>query len=345
MNEVILGDEKLVSTSRAAELSGYSQDYIGQLCRSGGLECRMISDQWYIDPDSLRKYVPDMIEPSSEGAGFIRSDAKNDVVTSNSNEARKAYSVKIGDVRSGAFKYDGEDYIPTQKAAEISGYTQDYIGQLARGGEIAARKVGRRWYIAREALTEHKKEKDAMLRLVQSDASGIDKKEEREDNQYEIDNKIKINTNFDLKYISDDGKPLIPHRADVFVEKNNSKVADIEDNTSKSSMGRFGYITNTHLGYTDNSTSKKEVKQITSIIAPQSINNISKPIKSSQSLIVAKIVPIVFAVVILGLAIIIYSRTENKSISAPLIPAYNVLKSLEEKYGDYLPARTLRYSN
>jgi excisionase family DNA binding protein len=49
----------------------------------------------------------------------------------------------------------GKKYISSKRASEITGYTKDYVGQLARGGKISAERVGRAWYIDEEALRAH----------------------------------------------------------------------------------------------------------------------------------------------------------------------------------------------
>lgn len=49
----------------------------------------------------------------------------------------------------------GKKYISSKRAHEITGYTKDYVGQLARGGKIPAERVGRAWYIDEDALRAH----------------------------------------------------------------------------------------------------------------------------------------------------------------------------------------------
>lgn len=51
---------------------------------------------------------------------------------------------------------NGTVYISTKKAAEITGYTTDYVGQLARGNKVSARLVGRNWFIDRDAILKQK---------------------------------------------------------------------------------------------------------------------------------------------------------------------------------------------
>ena len=51
---------------------------------------------------------------------------------------------------------NGKAYLATKRAAEITGYTTDYVGQLARQGKIDAQLVGRNWYLSEESITKHK---------------------------------------------------------------------------------------------------------------------------------------------------------------------------------------------
>ncbi len=356
MSEVVFANEKLISTKRASELSGYSQDYLGQLCRSGGLDCKMISDQWFIDPISLKKYVPDInldtLVHTHEHEH--KTDDENTKEGHKHTKAEKrAYSVKVADVRSGAFKYDGDDFIPTQKAAEISGYTQDYIGQLARSGEIQARKVGRRWYIARKALEEHRATKDAMLQAVQSDSSGVVKINKHTDT--DTGTKVPINTEFDIKYFSDTGTPLIPQGTIHHTYQSDdspliTKAHETEIEETK--VGRFGAI-NTHLGYT---REEKISTKSAPLITPEPSKDVHKVEKvtiehnivstnastSSKILLYSLIVTFILSST---LFILIYLGVVQKSVLEPLRPIYNAVKSLEYRYGTYAPGKTIEYSN
>lgn len=51
-------------------------------------------------------------------------------------------------------------YISARRAAEITGYTSDYIGQLCRGGKIESKIVGRAWFVLEESLLKHKEIND-----------------------------------------------------------------------------------------------------------------------------------------------------------------------------------------
>jgi hypothetical protein len=51
---------------------------------------------------------------------------------------------------------NGRTYLTTKRAAEITGYTTDYVGQLARQEKVDAQLVGRNWYIGEDSIKKHK---------------------------------------------------------------------------------------------------------------------------------------------------------------------------------------------
>jgi len=48
MDEVLIEEKKYISSKRAAEITGYAKDYIGQLCREGRVPARLIGRGWYV---------------------------------------------------------------------------------------------------------------------------------------------------------------------------------------------------------------------------------------------------------------------------------------------------------
>lgn len=52
------------------------------------------------------------------------------------------------------------DGITTKAAAELTGYHQKYIRQLAKGGLIKAERFGRDWMVSKAAILAHKKKMD-----------------------------------------------------------------------------------------------------------------------------------------------------------------------------------------
>lgn len=49
----------------------------------------------------------------------------------------------------------GKKYISSKRAAEITGYAKDYVGQLARSNKIPATRVGRSWYVSLLDIKQH----------------------------------------------------------------------------------------------------------------------------------------------------------------------------------------------
>lgn len=48
MDELLIEDKKYVSSKRAAQVTGYAKDYIGQLCREGRVPARLVGRGWYV---------------------------------------------------------------------------------------------------------------------------------------------------------------------------------------------------------------------------------------------------------------------------------------------------------
>lgn len=159
-DEITLSGKKFVSSKRAAEETGYAQDYIGQLARGGSIEAQRVGGLWYVSLHSLRSY-----KSKPEDAESADINDTDDVVQSSFSVPHAAHDEFVS--------FDGKDYISASRASQITGYNQDYVGQLARTGKILARQVGNRWFVERSGILAHKEQKDALLAAVQSQSVGI----------------------------------------------------------------------------------------------------------------------------------------------------------------------------
>jgi hypothetical protein len=56
MNEITIADKIYISSKRAAEITGYAKDYVGQLCREGHVEAKMVGRSWYVYEPSIRAH-------------------------------------------------------------------------------------------------------------------------------------------------------------------------------------------------------------------------------------------------------------------------------------------------
>ncbi|OGG61642.1 hypothetical protein A3C87_04140 [Candidatus Kaiserbacteria bacterium RIFCSPHIGHO2_02_FULL_49_34] len=54
---------------------------------------------------------------------------------------------------------NGKQFVKASNVAKEFGYAPDYVGQLARSGAVQAQRVGRAWYVDRDEVAAHKKEK------------------------------------------------------------------------------------------------------------------------------------------------------------------------------------------
>ena len=150
-DHVMIQGQKYVSSKRASESTGYTQDYIGQLARAGAIVAKRVGGLWYVELDALTEYK-------------------------NQTELYKKENPPNAQHQQGAetlVSFDGKEYISASRASHISHYNKDYVGQLARSGKISSRQVWNRWYVEKSALLEHKQTKDALLGLVQAQSVGL----------------------------------------------------------------------------------------------------------------------------------------------------------------------------
>lgn len=56
MDKLVFEGEEYVSSKRASSITGYAKDYIGQLCRLGKLNARMVGRNWYIALSALEEH-------------------------------------------------------------------------------------------------------------------------------------------------------------------------------------------------------------------------------------------------------------------------------------------------
>jgi len=68
MDEITIGDKLYVSSKRAAQITGYAKDYIGQLCREGRVEARLVGRNWYVLESALKahRFGSEPKEPKKE---------------------------------------------------------------------------------------------------------------------------------------------------------------------------------------------------------------------------------------------------------------------------------------
>lgn len=69
MDEITIGDKTYISSKQAAKITGYAKDYVGQLCREGRVEARLVGRNWYVLDSAIREHrfgKEDEVEPVKE---------------------------------------------------------------------------------------------------------------------------------------------------------------------------------------------------------------------------------------------------------------------------------------
>lgn len=202
-NELTIAGQTYISSKRAAELTGYAQDYIGQLARTGKVIGTRVGGLWYILSESILGH-----KSNADVSALQPSTHPN---------------VRPAAADSSIVSLEGKSYVAAARAAKTTGYHQDYIGQLARGGKIPSKQVGNRWFVDINALIVYKKEKDALLGAVQADAVGLERK------NMQIEEKGIIADPLGLHYAyREDVKPLLPPIAEINFLAQVDKVAIAE---------------------------------------------------------------------------------------------------------------------
>ena len=74
MDELVIDDKKYVSSKRAAKITGYAKDYIGQLCREGRVTARLVGRSGYVLESAIHDHrfgdKEDPAAPSPSAAVF-----------------------------------------------------------------------------------------------------------------------------------------------------------------------------------------------------------------------------------------------------------------------------------
>lgn len=56
MDEITIGDKTYISSKQAAKITGYAKDYVGQLCREGRVEARLVGRNWYVLDSAIKEH-------------------------------------------------------------------------------------------------------------------------------------------------------------------------------------------------------------------------------------------------------------------------------------------------
>lgn len=303
---VSLEGKEYISSKRAAEISGYTQDYIGQLARKGGIDAQRVAGLWYVSLDSLNAYK----------------------TTADAYKPQPPTRAAASDPEA-LISFDGKDYISASRAAKVTGYHQDYVGQLARSGAILARQVGNRWYVEREALLAHKREKDALLAAVQAESVGIVPRPQSE--RQEVGGGADEESFFKYVHEEDDLLPLSPKPMHVTTSAQTEHVASAAVD-EESDLPVMGLVNAEHIA---------PVGRYRSYAKP-TVSSASKRSMVARATAVLVSIALLGGVGGLGFMLVRVSRgagwlgpTQVASVGAE---SYSVVRSTIDRIGDMLEA-------
>ncbi|HEX2792152.1 MAG TPA: helix-turn-helix domain-containing protein [Candidatus Paceibacterota bacterium] len=56
MDELTISGKTYISSKQAAKITGYAKDYVGQLCREGRVDAKLVGRNWYVLEESIREH-------------------------------------------------------------------------------------------------------------------------------------------------------------------------------------------------------------------------------------------------------------------------------------------------
>jgi uncharacterized protein YbcI len=100
MNDLVIDGKKYISSKRAAEITKYSKDYVGQLARSGKIDARLVGRSWYIDQESILAHSERKTATPSYSTTTIRDEGAMPVVTHTEPEVSESLGMLTEDLTS-----------------------------------------------------------------------------------------------------------------------------------------------------------------------------------------------------------------------------------------------------
>ena len=134
MNQSLTFDnKKFISAKQAAHLAGYTSDYVGQLCRGGKIEARMVGRSWFVSEQSILDHkVLNVRDSSSKIFKIISKDESGGSKNNFSSSKTEGESFLDPNKNIASSTRDAISFEPLNKA--ISGEqgkdgSQNYFGQ------------------------------------------------------------------------------------------------------------------------------------------------------------------------------------------------------------------------
>ena len=110
MNEIEIQGKIYISSKRAAEVTGYAKDYIGQLARENKIPATRIGKAWYVDLDAIKSHagIADTSTPQPSPQGDFRALEKSLEVKQERERLRSLNSLRLSGSGADLLKTWGE---------------------------------------------------------------------------------------------------------------------------------------------------------------------------------------------------------------------------------------------
>ncbi|CAN5773855.1 hypothetical protein BH11PAT2_BH11PAT2_10410 [soil metagenome] len=121
MDEITILDKTYISSKRAAEITGYAKDYVGQLCREGHVDAKMVGRSWYVFEPSILKH-----RFGEERVGDMNTEAISDATPELSQEtapAEPSEPITPSWKPSSVYKAEPVAMIPELQTPELPAHT------------------------------------------------------------------------------------------------------------------------------------------------------------------------------------------------------------------------------
>ena len=93
MDEILIEERKYVSSKRAAKITGYAKDYIGQLCREGRVPARLVGRSWYVLEAAIQDHR--FGSPADEPAKPAKAPEESSLQSTWATPRFEAYSAEL----------------------------------------------------------------------------------------------------------------------------------------------------------------------------------------------------------------------------------------------------------
>lgn len=125
--------EVYLPSAEAGKELGYTPDHVARLCRLGELSCVRVGNRWQVEARSLHTYL------------------------ARSREQAEELQKKLSVARRAEYE-EKSQFVSSQEAARLSGYSQDHIARLCRDEELSCTQEGTKWRVRRDSLRQYQEQ-------------------------------------------------------------------------------------------------------------------------------------------------------------------------------------------